>query len=300
MNIEGMDLNLLGPLAALLEERHVSRAAERQQMSQPAMSRALRQLRAVFDDELLVRRAGSYRLTPRAERLQRELAETLPRLRSLISDEAFDPRNAAHTFRIASSDYLLTVVAPPLLKRVLADSPESTLRFDGWSDTAYHDAERGTLDLVLTGGIAPPPLQSQPLFDDTYSCLLSRQHPLARSNRPTLGAYLDCQHVIVNIADARQGLIDLRLGALGRPRRANVTVPYHQLAATVLDGTELVATLPNRLLKTMAIPSSLTVIRTPKEIEPITFSMAWHPRLDDDPSQQWLRDTIQAAIRDGG
>jgi DNA-binding transcriptional LysR family regulator len=56
MNIDGVDLNLLGPLAALLEERHVSRAAERQHMSQPAMSRALRELRAVFDDELLVRR----------------------------------------------------------------------------------------------------------------------------------------------------------------------------------------------------------------------------------------------------
>jgi Bacterial regulatory helix-turn-helix protein, lysR family len=81
MNIEGVDLNLLGPLAALLEERHVSRAAERQHMSQPAMSRALRELRIVFDDELLVRSAGAYQLTPRAERLQRELAETLPRCR---------------------------------------------------------------------------------------------------------------------------------------------------------------------------------------------------------------------------
>src|SRR5713226_1386409 len=64
MNIEGVDLNLLGPLAALLEERHVSRAAGRQHMSQPAMSRALRELRAVFDDELLVRRAGADQLTP--------------------------------------------------------------------------------------------------------------------------------------------------------------------------------------------------------------------------------------------
>ena len=295
MNIDGVDLNLLAPLAALLEERHVSRAAERQHMSQPAMSRALRELRAVFDDELLVRSAGAYQLTPRAERRQRELAETLPRLQSLFSIEPFDPRNAGHTFRLASSDFLLTVIAPPLLRQALAQSPGSTFRFDGWSDTVYLDAERGALDIVFTGGAAPPPLRSEPLFEDSYSCLLSAEHPLARAAEPTLDAYLDCNHVIINIAEARQGAIDIRLGALGRPRRANVTVPYHALAAAVVQQTNLIATLPNRLLDALTIPTSLSVIPTPAEITPISFSMAWHPRLDNDPAQQWLRETIRAA-----
>jgi len=295
MNIDGVDLNLLAPLAALLEERHVSRAAERQHMSQPAMSRALRELRAVFDDELLVRSAGAYQLTPRAERLQRELAETLPRLQSLFSIEPFDPRSTGHTFRLASSDFLLSVIAPPLLRQALAQSPSSTFRFDGWSDTVYLDAERGALDIVFTGGAAPPPLRSEPLFEDSYSCLLSAEHPLARAAEPTLDAYLDCNHVIINIAEARQGAIDIRLGALGRPRRANVTVPYHALAAAVVQQTNLIATLPNRLLDALTIPTSLSVIPTPAEITPISFSMAWHPRLDNDPAQQWLRETIRAA-----
>jgi DNA-binding transcriptional LysR family regulator len=296
MNIEGVDLNLLGPLAALLEERHVSRAAERQHMSQPAMSRALRELRAVFDDELLVRSAGAYQLTPRAERLQRELAETLPRLQSLFSIEPFDPRNAGHTFRLASSDFLLSVIAPPLLHQALAQSPGSTFRFDGWSDTVYLDVQRGALDIVFTAtGAAPPPLRAEPLFEDSYSCLLCAEHPLARAGEPTLDAYLECDHVIINIAEARQGTLDIRLGALGRPRRANVTVPYHALAAAVVQQTNLVATLPNRLLEAFTIPTSLFVIPTPAEIAPISFSMAWHPRLDNDPAQRWLRETIRSA-----
>jgi DNA-binding transcriptional LysR family regulator len=243
---------------------------------------------------LLVRASGAYRLTPRAERLQRELAETLPRLHSLFSDEPFDPRNAAHTFRLASSDYLLSVIAPPMLRRVLARSPGSTLRFEGWSETVYFDAERGALDLVFTGGAAPPPLRSEPLFEETYSCLLSADHPLAQTDQPTLDAYLDCDHVIVNIFEARQGAIDIRLGALGRARRANVTVPYHALAAAVVEGTNLIATLPNRLLDGLTISTTLTVIPTPLEIGPISFSMAWHPRLDNDPAQQWLRETIRS------
>jgi DNA-binding transcriptional LysR family regulator len=295
MNIDGVDLNLLAPLAALLEERHVSRAAERRHMSQPAVSRALRELRAVFDDELLVRSAGAYQLTPRAERLQRELAETLPRLQSLFSIEPFDPRNTGHTFRVAGSDFLLSVIAPPLLRQALAQSPSSMVRFDGWSDSVYLDAERGALDIVFTGGAAPPPLRSEPLFEDSYSCLLSAEHPLARAGAPTLDAYLDCDHVIINIAEARQGAVDIRLGALGRPRRANVTVPYHALAAAVVQDTNLIATLPNRLLDALTIPTSLSIIPTPAAITPVCFFMAWHPRLDNDPAQQWLRETIRAA-----
>ena len=256
-------------------------------MSQPAMSRALRELRAVFDDELLVRSAGAYQLTPRAERVQRELAETLPRLQSLFSIEPFDPRNAGHTFRLASTDFLLSVIAPPLVRQALAQSPSSTFRFDGWSDTVYLDAE--------PGGAAPPPLRSEPLFEDSFSCLLSAEHPLARAGEPTLDAYLDCDHVIINIAEGRQGAVDIRLGALGRPRRANVTVPYTALAAAVVQETNLIATLPNRLLDALTIPTSLSVIPTPAEITPISFSMAWHPRLDNDPAQQWLREKIRAA-----
>jgi len=295
VNIDGVDLNLLGPLAALLEERHVSRAADRQHMSQPAMSRALRELRAMFDDELLVRTAGAYQLTPRAERLQRELAETLPRLQSLFSIEPFDPRDAGHTFRLASTDFLLSVIAPPLLRQALAQSPGSTFRFDGWSDTVHLDAERGALDIVFTFGAAPPPLRSEPLFEDSFSCLLSSEHPLATPAEPTLDAYLDCDHLIINIAEGRQGAVDIRLGALGRPRRANVTVPYNALAAAVVQHTNLIATLPNRLLDTLTIPTPLTVIPAPAEIGPISFSMAWHPRLDKDPAQQWLRETIRSA-----
>ncbi len=214
-------------------------------------------------------------------------------MRSLFSDEPFGPRKVSSTFRLASSDYLLSEIAPGLLRRVLAQSPGSTFRFDSWSDTVHLDAERGAVDLLFTGGVAPPPLRSEPLFEDSYACLLSAGHPLAQTDPPTLDAYLSCDHVVVNLIGGRQGAIDTRLGALGRQRRANVTVPYHTLAAAVAQETSLIATLPSRLLSTLAIPPGLTVIAPPPEIGPVSFSMAWHPRLDNDPAHRWLRDTIR-------
>ena len=75
-----IDLNLLVALDALLTECHVGRAAERLFIGQPAMSHALTRLRALFDDELLVRTGRQ--MTPTA--LARELA---PRIRAWLGEE---------------------------------------------------------------------------------------------------------------------------------------------------------------------------------------------------------------------
>jgi DNA-binding transcriptional LysR family regulator len=91
MHIGRIDLNLLPPLVTLLEERHVSRAADRLALSQPAMSRALQRLRRHFSDELLVRGPDGYSLTPRAERIRAQLATVVAELNKLFATEAFDP-----------------------------------------------------------------------------------------------------------------------------------------------------------------------------------------------------------------
>jgi DNA-binding transcriptional LysR family regulator len=298
-DVVGVDLNLLGPLAALLRERHVSRAAERAHMSQPAMSRALAALRRAFGDELLVRGGGGYRLTPRAERLQRDLAAILPQLQSLFTGTPYNPLTADHAFRLAGTDYVLSVIGPPLVRRALVHSPAVTLHFGGWHERVYHDAERGGLDLAFTGGAAPPPLRSEPLFDDRYVCVMSAGHPLASAGTPTLADYLDCDHVVVDVLAGRQGTVDTRLEALGRARRASVTVSYHAFAAAAIRDTQLVATLPRRFAGYLAADRTLAVTGAPEEIGTLSFSMAWHPRLDTDPAQRWLRDTVRAAAPDG-
>src|SRR5882724_9140327 len=100
-HLEGVDLNLLPPLAALLEERQVTRAAERTGLSQPAMSRTLARLRQLLDDQLMVRTTSGYVLTPRAERIQIQLAGLIPQLETLFATETFDPAIAEVRYRIA-------------------------------------------------------------------------------------------------------------------------------------------------------------------------------------------------------
>ena len=293
-HLEGFDLNLLPPLAALLEERHVTRAAERSGLSQPAMSRALARLRQLLDDQLLVRAGSGYVLTPQAERIQRQLAGLVPQLETLFAAEVFDPATAEEHYRLAATDYAVLLFLHQVAREVNKLSPHSTLRIESPRDEVFDDVLHGRLDLSFY--VAPPPaaFRRELLFEDICVCVMSAHNPLAKRKRLPLDEYVRCSHLVIDIIDGEQPLIANRLRELGVARRAALTVSLNAGAAAALPGTNLVATLNKRLVDRYADDPALAVVAAPVELEPFHYFMFWHPRLDHDPAQQWLRDTIRS------
>src|SRR5207237_4078533 len=118
VHLRDVDLNLLHALCALLEERHVTRAAKRCFLSQSAMSRALERLRETFGDLLLVRGGRAYERTVRGERVLRELESLMPRLEAMVRGEEFDPARSQERFRVAMTDHAAMVLMPPVVERI--------------------------------------------------------------------------------------------------------------------------------------------------------------------------------------
>ena len=290
-HLQRVDLNLLVALAVLLEERHVSRAADRIGLSQPATSRALQRLRVTLGDELLVRTRDGYQLTPRAVRVQQELAGVLPRLELLFAGERFDPHTATDTFRLAGTDYAASVLGPGLFQRMFRQAPATTLVFGTWHDGVLADVERGVVDLVFFGFRADAALRAELLYEEHFVCLLADDHPLAAVDPLPLGDFLTASHAVVSVRDGEQSAVDSALTGLGERRTPSLTVPYHTAAVRAVAGTPLVATLPARLLAD--VPLGTTVVDAPREIATMPYLMSWHPRLDDDPAQRWLRDLVR-------
>src|SRR5256885_13348861 len=210
-HLEGVDLNLLPPLAALLEERHVTGAAERSGLSQPAMSRALARLRQLLGDQLLVRDASGYVLTPRAERIQRQLAGVMPRLETLFADEVFDPATAEEHYRIAATDYPLLLFLHQVAREVNRLSPHSALRIESPRDSVFDDLLHGRVDLSFYVAAPPAAFRHELLFEDICVCVMSADHPLAKRKRLTLDEYVRCSHLVIDIIDGEQPLIANRL-----------------------------------------------------------------------------------------
>jgi DNA-binding transcriptional LysR family regulator len=293
-HLEGVDLNLLPPLASLLEELHVTRAAERSGLSQPAMSRALARLRELLDDQLLVRAGSGYVLTPRAERIQRQLAGLMLQLESIFAAEVFDPATAEEHYRLAATDYALLLFLHQVAREVNKLSPNSALRIESPRGAVFDDVLHGRVDLSFYVAVPPAAFSQELLFDDMCVCVLSADHPLAKRKRLTLDEYLRCSHLVIDIIDGEQPLIAERLRELGVARRAALTWPLNSGALSALPGTNLVATLNKRLVDGCADNPALAVVAAPVELEPFQYFMFWHPRLDHDPAQQWLRDTIHS------
>ena len=114
VHLRNLDLNLLQPLYELLKERHVTRAAERIFLSQPAMSRALERLREMFGDPLLVRSGRGYERTARGERVLQELESLMPRLEAMVRGETFDPAQSQGRFRVALTDNACAILLPTM------------------------------------------------------------------------------------------------------------------------------------------------------------------------------------------
>ncbi|WP_326836126.1 LysR family transcriptional regulator [Amycolatopsis rhabdoformis] len=293
MQLENADLNLLKALEVLLEERHLTRAAARIHLSQSAMSRTLTRLRTTFGDELLVRTARGFELTPRARTIQRDLALVMPRLRSLVRGTDFAPESATDTVRLHLTDYAAVVVGHRVFRRVFRQAPDISVHAGWLTPTSFDDLEHGRADLVLAPVRPPAPLRWQPLFEERFVCVLSRDHPIT-AERLTMADLARYPHASVVVLGADRMLVESRLAALGVTARPGLRVPFFTGAIAALPGTPLIAVLPSRLVA--EVPElDVRIAAAPEELEPFTYGMTWHPRLDADPLHEWLRSLVQEA-----
>ena len=289
VHLRQVDLNLLSTLYVLLEERHVTRAAKRCFLSQPAMSRSLERIRDTFGDELLIRTGRIYERTVRGEWLLRELENLLPRLEALVRGEPFDPAQSRERLRVALTDNGSIVLLPALTQRIRTAAPDMTLEIVAWHDRSFEDVEAGKIDLALSPLAAPSPLETERLFKEDFVCLLGADHQF-RSRRFTLKQYLELSHVAV-------GALDRPLADLGLRRRVALSVPFLVPAVAAVAGSDLVLTLPRKLAKAVAAMAKVRSVEPPPEIKSLQYFMVWHPRLTAEPAQVWFREQLRIVAK---
>lgn len=216
----------------------------------------------------------------------------LPRLEVLFGVEGFDPVTATDRFRLVGTDFTTSVLGPGLVRRLFRAAPGTSVTFRQWHDGVFDDVSHGLVDLAFAAVAVDPELRSELLFEERFVCLMSANNPLADRDSLTLAEFLGVSHVMVDVLQGEQSAVDRRLAESGRHRTAALSVPYHTAAVLAVPGTDLVATLPARLLSTVDM-LDLRVVGAPVEVEPMPYLMMWHPRLDDDPAQRWLRDLVR-------
>src|SRR5258708_25837493 len=243
VHLRTVDLNLLHALHALLEERHVTRAAKRCFLSQPAISRALERLRETLGDPLLVRTGRAYERTVRGERVLREVESIMGRLGAMVQGEEFSPARSQERFRVAMTDHGTTILLPVLLQRVRKAAPHARLEVSAWNTKAYEDVVAGRIDLALSAEAVPPILESELIFDLDFVCLVGSARAV-RTRRFTLQQYLRLPHAVVETLDGQQTMVDRPLPQLGVKRRVALRLPFFPPATFAIANTHFIPTVP--------------------------------------------------------
>lgn len=300
VNISRIDLNLLVVFDALMAERHLSRAASRVGRSQPAMSHALRRLRGLFNDPLLVRGKGGMKPTARALELEAPVRAVLSEISALTGQgDEFDAGSARRTFRLAMSDYNARILLPALAKRVRAEAPDVNLVVlqGGRRDTAEALA-RGAADVVVTSleGI-PKGMRGELLLRDRVACVAGKK-AMGGKRSLTLAEYLERPHLNVSLQGDSPGPIDDMLAKRGLRRRSVITLAHFLVIPAVLSATDIVATLASRIARAYRAEYDLIIFKPPFEAPEAMIWSIWHPRAEADPGHRWLRELLSSVAKD--
>ncbi len=288
------DLNLLPVFVVLMEERNVTRAAERLGITQPALSNTLNRLRETMRDPLFVRERYGIRPTELAEEIAPAIAQALAKLDDVIlGQQDFDPASAERLFTIAPNDYVEFVLVPAIVERLREVAPGIRLRLTPFgSDIAETGVMSGTTAMVL-GRLTDPPdnLVVQHVMDDGLACVVRAGHPEI-GDSISKEQYERLKHVnMLPPGRLRAGLFQ-SLERQGLKREVAVSVTHFLSIPELVAVTDYCTTLPRLICRRLAHDPRLKVLSPPVDLGTFPVQMAWHVRHRNDPAHRWLRGLI--------
>ncbi|GAA0605173.1 LysR family transcriptional regulator [Paenochrobactrum glaciei] len=287
-----IDMNLLITLDALLSEGSVAGAAQRMNLSAPAMSRQLTRIRELFDDPILVRAGRGLVPTPRAEELREPLRQFVLAAETLVRGEGeIDPRQLERTFTVRSNDGFVGAYGAAIAQAVFQEAAKVRLYFAPQGNEDVEALREGKVDLDIgVIGAMGPEVRLQALFHDRFIGVVRRDHPIATQGA-SLKNFILYPHVSVSRRGRFDGPIDKALAAQGKDRTVSLAVASFSESLEIVRRSDYIAAMPDRL--THAARRDLFTFPLPVQADALAISQAWHPRFDADPAHRWLRALVR-------
>lgn len=290
-NRQSPSFSNLQVLAVLMEERHVSRTAERLSVTQSSVSKSLATLRHQFNDPLLVRAPGGYELTHKARAIQDKLSSILVGLADLRHETGDDPAQWQHEFRISMADDVALVLLPQIIHQLKTSAPNVNVTVIGDVQNAFSNLHSNKIDLMLD----TMPDRRQGLVGESlcawgWKCVMAPSHRHAR--RLTYQNYIAADHGLVSFAGDKVGIVDQALGRLNASRNVSLVVPYFSAISGILGVSDTIFTIPAPVEQYLKKHARIASQPLPIDLADLQISLIWHPRHTQDGAHKWLRQRI--------
>jgi len=294
MRYRDLDLNLLVVLDALLTAQNVSRAAERLNLTQPAISSSLGRLRHHFKDDLLVKRGRGMVPTALAESLRAPVRDILVHVQQVADARPqFDPASAAHSFVVVASDYVAATLLADAVSHLQRVAPNVTIVSRPLTEQNIERFVRGDWDLLIMPRVpAVSALETKLLFREQFTCLAWEKNG-GVGTKVTLKQYLNQSHVIVAFDyPMLLGFDEVFLRQNGHQRHISAVVPNFTLLPMFIVGTNHLATIHQRLARRFAKDLPLKIVKPQIPFPHVEEYLCWHRHRERDSAGMWLRQLL--------
>jgi len=301
-NLNNLDLNLLKIFNAIFREKSVSLAAERLNLTQPAVSNALNRLRRTLDDQLFVRIHNSMEPTLLAQSIAGPIQQGLMGISSSIMQSMiFDPAISERTFTILTTDVGEKTYIAALMGILEQHAPNIAIKvLEAPLEEYQHLLEFGYADFAIGRVELSDRFVQEHISSCIYTVVLCSKY--AKKIGITEGCvipydlYLSLRHVHVlpRSTDANRHPVELALGADADLRRVVLTLPHTSVLSEIIPNSTLVGTVPSPVIEALCVRADLVQAQLPFPTEILHILMIWHRRQKLDKGHMWLREQIRA------
>jgi len=298
------NLNLLPILRAVLRHRNLTRAAEELNITQSGVSNSLRQLRAHFGDELLVRDGRRLRLTDKAKQLVEPLEQALASVALVLANPRFDAATSAHRFRVATADYVAAITAPEMAAVMSREASRITVQLITARGRSVGDLRSGEIDMVISprqiieAAIFDAPavmreLTIEPLGREPFVCL-ARDDDEAFARGLTRDEYLARPHASFHLdLAAHASLEHAYLLEQGVPQFNRILTSDFTVLPLIAARSDCIVLAPRSLARLAARGLPLQIGPSPLPVPDLDLVMVFLGRRRDEPELGWLRSLLR-------
>nr|WP_301337896.1 LysR family transcriptional regulator [Vibrio sp. RE86] len=284
-------------LHEILQTQNLTEAAERLNVTQPALSKSFQQIRDEFGDPIMVREGRRYVLTEKGEELLYQLPQLLEAVNSLYQKEAFVPEQYTGSFNLAYTTYLAPCLMPLLHPVLETDAPNAYCEYRILQSSALGELASDQLDFaIVMANDVPDNLHMHVLGQDKYVAVMSEHHPLSEV-KWSLKDYAQQSHIQVHNVTDTKGFIQTEMDKHGYQRKVAGKAPTFCSAVQAVAKTQAIVTMPLHLAENYHKQYPVTVRALPFDCPTHQYCLVWHAKKHHSAAHKWLRGVVTPLLQ---
>lgn len=289
--MKNTDLNLIPVFVAIFEERSLSRSANRLQITQPAVSKALKRLREIYNDPLFQRDANGMAPSPKAIDIYPALAAALTNYSSTISQgEVFEPAKSNRVYSFAVLSGIGNAFMPQFFSELRQLAPNINCEVHPtFAKDIEMDLRLQRYDFVIDADhFAPPFIKSEFMFEEQLVVVARKDHPRLKGQL-TLEDFLKEEHTAVAGWKIRSSIMSQAQIKELEARKIAYRTSSISECIPIVANTDLIGLCARSIYETAKHQYFIQCFPIPLDISSINIKLYWHPSRDTDIGHVWMR-----------